>query len=331
MKRGAFFFSIFTLLLLYLSAIFAPFIAPYNPSEQFRDFPLAPPTKVHLFERCGKLICLRPYLYKYRLEDPVSKSYIEDREKKFYISFFRKGKLFSVEDGGYLFLLGCDDLGRDIFSRLLYGGRISLSIGLVGVFISFFIGLFVGSISGYFGGAVDTIIMRLTEVLMSIPTFFLLISLSVVIPPNISSAGTFLLIVAIMSFIGWASFARVIRGIILAIRESDYVLAGKSLGGSTFWIIRKHLIPQTMGYTIVACTLSIPSYIIGESALSMLGLGIKEPDPSWGNMLARGLNITLLSQHPYLIIPGFLIFVTVISFNFLGDYLRDIIEPKGRD
>mgnify|MGYP000496809731 CR=1 FL=1 len=330
MRRGAFFFSIFVLLFLYLSAIFADFIAPYNPSEQFRDFPLAPPTKIHLFERCGKLFCIRPHVFRHYLEDPLTKTYIEDREKKFYILFFKNGKLFSVEDGGHIFLLGCDDLGRDIFSRLLYGGRISLSIGLVGVFISFIIGLFIGSISGYFGGFVDTIIMRLTEVLMSIPTFFLLISLSVVIPASISSAMTFLLIVCIMSFIGWASFARVIRGIVLSLREADYVLAGKSLGGSAFWIIRKHIIPQTMSYTIVACTLSIPSYILGESALSMLGLGIKEPDPSWGNMLARALNITLLAQHPYLIIPGFLIFITVISFNFFGDYLRDIIEPKGK-
>jgi peptide/nickel transport system permease protein len=330
MRKGIFFLSIFTLSLLYISAIFAPFIAPYEPSHQFRDFPLAPPTKIHFFERCGKLFCLRPHVFKYYLEDPLTKTYREDREKKFYIRFFKNKKLISVEEGGYLFLLGCDDLGRDIFSRLIYGGRISLSVGFVGVFISFVIGLFVGSISGYFGGLIDTAIMRLTEILMSIPTFFLLISLSVVIPANISSGMTFLLIISIMSFIGWASFARVIRGIVLSLREADYVLAGKSLGGSAFWIIRKHIIPQTMSYTIVACTLSIPSYILGESALSMLGLGIKEPDPSWGNMLSRALNITLLSQHPYLITPGFLIFITVISFNFLGDYLRDINEPKGK-
>ncbi len=331
MKKVTFFFSIFILSILYLSAIFADFIAPYEPSHQFRDFPLAPPTKIYFFEKSNVRIGFRPYIYRYYLQDSLSKTYIEDREKKFYIHFFKNGKLFSIENGGYIFLLGCDDLGRDIFSRLIYGGRISLSIGLVGVFISFLIGLIIGSISGYFGGIIDTIIMRITEILMSIPTFFLLISLSVIIPANISSAMTFLLIVAIMSFIGWASFARVIRGIVLSLRESDYVLAGKSLGGSSWWIIRKHIIPQTMSYTIVACTLSIPSYILGESALSMLGLGIKEPDPSWGNMLQRALNITLLSQHPYLIIPGFLIFITVISFNFLGDHLRDIIEPKKLD
>lgn len=327
--KPTFWISLSVLTILYLSAILAPFLAPYSPRDQFRDFPLAPPAKVHIFEECEKKKCITaPYVYRYVLVDPLRKKYEEDRTRKFRIRFFRKGKVLSVEEGGYLFLMGCDDLGRDIFSRLLYGGRISLSIGIVGVFTSYIIGLFVGSLSGYLGGAVDLIIMRLIEVLMSIPSFFLLLSLSVVIPANVSSATTFLLIVVIMSFIGWASFARVIRGMVLSLRETDYVLSSRSLGGGTFWIIRKHLIPNTLNYTIVACTLSIPSYILGESALSMLGLGIKEPDPSWGNMLARALNIALLSGHPYLLLPGFFIFITVISYNFLGDSLRDILEPK---
>lgn len=329
MKKITLWISVFVLSTLYLLSFLAPFIAPYDPNRQFREYALAPPTRIHIIEeRNGKKVLVQPYVYRYILKDPLRRSYEEEGNKKFRIRFFHNGKLFSAEGDGVVFLLGCDDLGRDIFSRLLYGGRISLTVGLVGVLISFSIGLIIGGIAGYFGGVIDIIIMRLAEVLMAIPTFFLLLSLSVVIPPGIPSSLTFLLIVAILSLIGWASFARVIRGMIMSLRESDFVIASKGFGASPFWIIRKHLIPQTLSYSIVAMTLSIPSYILAESALSLLGLGIKEPDASWGNMLARALNIALLSKHPYLIIPGFLIFIAVISYNFLGDHLRDILEPK---
>lgn len=330
MKRVILWLSTFILLALYSLSFLAPFIAPYPPNKQFREYTLSPPTKIHFFEeRNGRKVLTHPYVYRYVLKNPLRRVYEEDKTQKFRVKFFYNGKIFGVEGEGKIFLLGCDDLGRDIFSRILYGGRISLTIGIVGVLISFSIGLLIGGIAGYFGGTIDVIIMRLAELLMAIPTFFLLLALSVVIPPGIPSSITFLLIVTILSFIGWASFARVIRGIILGLRESDFVVASKAFGSSYLWVIRKHLIPQTLSYSIVAMTLSIPSYILAESALSLLGVGIKEPDASWGNMLARALNIALLSKHPYLIVPGILIFVTVLSYNFVGDHLRDVLEPKG--
>lgn len=222
---------------------------------------------------------------------------------------------------GKEFPLGTDGLGRDVLSRLLYGGRISLTAGVVGALISYSLGLIVGSISGYFRGLIDTIIMRLCEVLMSVPTFFLLVALSAVIPPDISSAGSYIFVISILSLIGWAGFARVIRGMASAITSSDFVQAAKSLGESSFKILIKHVVPNTLSYTLTSIALSIPSYIIAESALSMLGLGIREPEPSWGNMLRAAMNIHVLTEYPWMLTPALLIMLTVICFNVLADEL----------
>ena len=229
----------------------------------------------------------------------------------------------------YINILGTDNAARDMFSRLLYGGRISLSIGLVGIAISFPLGLLVGGISGYFGGWIDSVLMRLVEVIMTIPSIYLLVALGVILPPELDSAERFLLIILIISFIGWAGLARVIRGEVLSLKERTFVQASRSMGGRSFHIITRHILPQTATYVIIAATLSIPSYIISEAVLSLIGLGIQEPDPSWGNMLSAGTKAQILVLHPWLVWPpAALIVITVLSFNLLGDGLRDALDPR---
>jgi peptide/nickel transport system permease protein len=200
---------------------------------------------------------------------------------------------------------------------------------LVGVSISFPLGMLVGGISGYFGGWTDTILMRIAEVLMTIPTLYLLVALAAILPPGISSAQRFLLIVVITSFIRWAGLARVIRGQVLSLKEREFVQAAQVLGAHPLYIITRHILPQTATYLITATTLAIPEFIISESVLSLIGLGIQQPDPSWGNLLSIGGNTSILTFQPWLVWPpALLIILVVLSFNLLGDGLRDALDPR---
>ncbi len=211
---------------------------------------------------------------------------------------------------------------------MLYGSQISLSIGVVGILLSFTFGKMIGGISGYFSGATDTIIMRLCELIMSIPALYLIISLRATFPPSMSSAQIYAMIIIILSFIGWASMARVIRGMTLSLREQQFVLAARALGQSHLKIIVRHILPNTFSYVIVAATLSVPYYILGEVVLSFLGVGIQEPQASWGLMLNAAQNTEYMRNYPWLLAPGVAIFVTVLAFNFLGDGLRDAADTK---
>lgn len=338
------FFALIVLLSLYFLIIFADFFAPY--SENFADKTLSyqPPSKVFIINQQKKL-CF-PYTYNFVRtfdEENMQMHYNIDYSKKYPIKLFVKGEhhkilgiiptsrhLFGVENGGNLFLLGTDINGRDNFSRLLYGGRISLTIGFLALFIAFPIGMIYGGISGYFGGIIDTLMMRVAEAIMSVPSFYLLIIMASVLPVGMTSVQKFLLITVILAMIGWAGFARVIRGMVMSIKTNDYVTAAKVIGVSKRNIILKYILPQTFSFVIVTISLSVPSYILSESGLSFLGLGIQQPDASWGNMLKDSQEYVNILTRPWLLAPGFLIFVSVLSFNIIGDKIRDILDPKSR-
>ena len=322
---------------LYLAAIFADFLAPWPMARQDLDFGFHPPTPVHLFAG-GKFV--GPYVKGSELVD-LGRSTYRTTETRHPIRFFVKGapykvfglipsdvRLFGVDAPGHVYLFGSDQYGRDVYSRLLYGARVSLSIGLIGIAITFLIGTLIGGLSGYLGKGFDLVVMRVTELIMSIPALYLILALRASFPSNVPSDRMYLIIVVILAFIGWASLARIVRGIVLSLREFEYVNAARALGAGTLRILFRHILPNTMSFLIVAATISVPSYILGEVTLSFLGIGIQEPQASWGNMLTVAQNIRFLKSFPWLLVPGFFIFVVVLAWNFLGDGLADALNPR---
>ena len=344
----------------YLLVIFADFIAPYNPYSAQDNASLLPPTTIYW--RTIEKEFIGPHVYptiqgktdletgdrllqiNYSQPSPI-RLFVKGEPYQFLqIKLplpprFNEVELFSgIQFDRHLFgttteakinLLGTDEQGRDQLSRLLFGGRISLFIGLIGILISFPLGMLVGGIAGYFGGIVDNILMRLVEVLMTIPGIYLLVALAAVLPPSLSSSQRFLLIILITSFISWSGLARVIRGQVLALKQQEFVQSAQVIGANPLYIIIQHILPQTATYVIISATLSIPSFIVAESVLSLIGLGIQQPDPSWGNLLSLATNASILVLQPWLIFaPTFVIIMTVLSFNLLGDGLRDVLDPK---
>lgn len=333
------------LVILYLIALFAGFLAPNNLVTQHPQAVFQPPQRLH-FVRDGRPV--RPFVYQLKKErDPVTfvSTYQEDFTRPTPIRFFiaqgepyrflglkTKLHLASIaESEGNFFPLGTDQFGRCLLSRVLVGSQVSLTVGVIGVLISFVIGILLGGISGYFGGWIDNLIQRAIEVLLSIPRLPILMALSTIIPARWPSTYVYLGIIAVLAFIGWAGLARVVRGQVLAAREVDYVTAARSLGASNMRIILRHITPNLTSYLIVTATLALPGYIIGESALSFLGLGIKEPMASWGLLLKDAQNFQSLSLYPWLLTPGILIFVSVLAYNFLGDALRDAADVRSLD
>ncbi|MGL4610233.1 MAG: ABC transporter permease [Trueperaceae bacterium] len=354
---------------LYFLAAFADFFAPYKEGLINTSLAFQPPHKIYWRDENGSFS--RPYIYSMKGtidRKTYKKVWEEDKSEKYHLQFFvtRGGirdkyvpfpvnlipevwrqawgikpwaslHFFGLEDEagrGRFFLWGSDDLGRDVFGQILYGSRVSLSVGILASFVALIIGMLLGGLAGYFGKWVDEIIMRTTEALSAIPEIPLLITLSAIfLPLNLPSATTFLLIVCALSVIGWGGIARTVRGQVLSLRERDYAVAAKSLGASDLRVILTHLLPQTLTYAIVLMSLLIPGYIISEAVLSFYGLGIRPPATSWGQMLSTAqafAGVNGLGERWWIFIPGVFIFISVLTWNLLGDGVRDAFDPKSR-
>lgn len=312
-------FAISFLLLLIFFAVAAGWLAPYSYQAEERGHSYHPPTRIHGWSPEEKF-SFRPYVYATNAfyDEHLKRTYREDFRRKYFLNF-RGVKLLHVDKPAAIYLFGTDSRGRDIFSRILYGARVSLSIAFLGASLAVFVGFLIGGISGYFGGILDHFLMRLAELFIMIPGLYLLLALRSALPAELGSRQIYILIVGVLSLIGWGGIARVIRGMVLSLRERDFIKAAKVLGKGDSYILWRHLFPQVLPYLAVVMSVSIPGYILGEAALSVLGLGIQEPDVSWGNLLTESLGVARLHFHPWVLTPGVFIILTAFCLNVLGD------------
>lgn len=329
------------LLLAYLSLPFAGFIAPYTPNERLEDYIYAPPQGINLFHE-GKFI--GPHVYPTTAEidlETFSWRYVEDRDTPAMLEFFCEGSAYNLAgfipstthlvcapEGATLFLFGADRLGRDVFSRIFYGAQLSLTVGLVGITVSFVIGIVLGSIAGYFGGFFDWVINRVIEVLRSLPELPLWLALSAAVPSHWGPVSVFFIISIILGILDWPGLARAVRSKFLSLREEEFVRAAEMMGAKPRRVIQKHLLPNFLSHLIASATLSIPAMILGETALSFLGLGLRAPAVSWGVMLNDAQNLASIEIYPWTAIPMLPIVIVVLAFNFFGDGLRDAMDPN---
>ena len=338
-------FGLWVIGLMYLLSIFCEVVAPDDPIKQNRRAVFHPPQMIHLIDRTDEGLRLRPYVYemdRQRDPDTLAISYVPSGEK-IYLTFFGQGEeykfwglwtsdihLLATENpGDKFFLFGADRLGRDMFSRVMYGTRISISIGLVGVAIALVLGITLGGISGYYGGRIDAVIQRLIEFVLSLPTIPIWLALAAALPPSWPIYQQYFVITLIVSLVGWTELGRVVRGRFLAMKNEDFVIAARLDGASERRIIFRHMLPSLTSHIIASLTLAIPLMILAETALSFLGLGLQPPAISWGVLLKEAQNIRSISQAPWLFIPGGFVVVAVLAFNFLGDGMRDAADPYG--
>ena len=327
------------LALFYLGAIFCEFLSPSVPGKRLIEFVHVPPQRIRIVHN-GRLQLPFVYALERKIDlRSLQSTYTILPDQRHRLRLFARGEeyrfwgLFSANvhlvgaDDYPLFLMGADKFGRDLLTRNLYASRVSLSVGLVGVALSFILGITLGGISGYYGGTPDAVIQRVIEFLISLPTVPVWMALAAALPPTWSSIQVYLAITLILSIVGWTGLARVVRGKLLELREGDFVMAARIGGMSEGAIIGRHLLPSFMSYLIVSLTLSIPGMILGETALSFLGLGIRAPAVSWGTLLQSAQNVQTMVLYPWLLLPGLFVVIAVLMLNFVGDGLRDAADP----
>ena len=334
--------SLVFLVLMYLGVLLAEFFSPYDPRKPQPAYMYTPPQLLHFVDREGRFHA-RPFVYGVKtVFDEVTweRKVVTDEGTTYPLRFFVHGDpyelwtlfpgdlhLFGVDEPGLLVLLGTDKMGRDILSRIVFGSRVSLSIGLLGVAMSLLIGITLGGFSGYIGGRLDTVIQRVIEFLRSIPSLPLWMGLSAALPPGWTTMQTYFAIVVILSLIGWTGLARVVRGKFMALKAEDFVMAAELDGARHLRVIFKYLLPSFMSYIIASITLSIPGMILGETSLSFIGLGLQAPAISWGVLLKEAQAIAVLAMSPWQLFPGAFVILTILAFNFVGDGLRDAADP----
>ena len=333
-------FSGLFLLAVYISILICEFLAPYNLHSRNNRYILAPPQGIHLFHK-GEFV--GPFIYDQKFKvnlETMKREYTVDTRRPLPLNFFCHGDKYKfwgfVEGDLHLvcppkrrgfFLLGTDRLGRDVLSRIIYGSRISMTIGLIGIAISFSLGIVIGGIAGYYGGVIDLVIQRLIEVLQSIPAIPLWLALAAIMPVTWSPILVYFGITIILGLLDWTGLARAVRSKLLALREEDYVLAAQLMGARTSRVIGRHLVPGFMSHLIASATISIPTMILGETALSFLGLGLRAPITSWGVLLTEAQNINVVALYPWLMLPVVPVILVILAYNFLGDGLRDAADP----
>lgn len=319
----------------HMAILLAGFVAPYDPASQNRDFPFAPPTRIHFVDAQGHLH-LRPFIYAWAVRPDTFNEYDEVRVKRYPLRFFIQGPeykiaslrsqvhLFGVEGPTQVFLAGSDGYGRDQFSRILYGGKISLAAGLLATGISLFLGMLVGCVSGFYGRWIDESAMRLVELFLVLPWLYFLLAMRSFLPLHISPTQTFFLLVAVIGTIGWARPARLVRGIVLSAKSRNYVIASRGFGASDYYILRRHVLPHTYGILLTQAALLVPQYVIAEVTLSFLGLGLSEPAPSWGNLLANLQQYNVLVSYWWMFAPALALVIVSLGYLQLANAVHEL-------
>jgi len=321
---------------LHLLLLLAGFVAPYDPTAQNRELPYAPPTRLHFRNASG--LHLRPFVYAWI---PVDDGYREDQSRAYPIQLFVRGDsynflgifetnlhLFGVESPGKCLLFGADAFGRDELSRVLYGGQISVAAGIVATAVTLLVGSMVGVVAGYYGGWIDETLMGTTELFLSLPWLYFLLGVRAFLPLHVSPARTFFLLTCVIGLIGWARPARLVRGVVLSARTRKFVAAARGFGGSDFYLLRRHILPETFGVLLTQSALLVPRYIAAEVALSFFGLGVNEPVPSWGNMLSVLQQYSVLISYGWLLAPAAALFITSVIYYLVADALHSRLESQ---